>query len=1151
VGTFDAGNNDIRFQIEEESNTPQQNETVKNLRNSFIKLMNLGKDLDFVFAIMDKNNLIYDKDKITNLWNKTKAEIEQEYKNNLNDEQKTEDSIAETETKESGGNRKKRTFYYGRAYLGDLPKEVKDKMSKYDFDYTIQNQAKAEKEALEIINDIGLETAFELARTGKIRGGHKAIIYSKALEDINEKMLKTNDQIEKENLQDVMTNILNEFSDQLKEGGQFSSMMARIYKNSNLSYNADWRIKKYKDANNGEIPKEVEERFKELEEIIKAKDKEIAELEQKQKEAVTNDAITQIKEKAKSRKKEKLSVKTRIFADKFRRKGKTKPPVYTDEDGNEFEITQNAILSWNEIVEFGAIAIETSASLLEAVEKTISKLEEQEWYQKLSGKNKKKAKDALLEAFDEDNIIDEYFKIPKDVLYDLVEKGLSENQDYNIDNLVDDVYDLLGDSSLDKRDLRDKITNYGEQLKDTRDDIEKKITELKRTGKLLSAYEDLQNGIMPKRSGLTRDEMTLEQRDLRKQINELLKQMPQSEEEQSKIWKSALDAMEKRLTNRIEELQGEIDKGERLIKEKNKIELTDKILSLKQKVNELQKERDEKLGKTELSPEAKIKMFENLLTKNIKNLEDTIRFVNQHNSLPETKPKEKISSERIEELKAERQKQKETLNELLKQKGIAEKKRIELAKKRVQKSINDLKTKLENKDFSKTKRKPLPFEEELNKARIDRLKAKEEFDVAMYKAELDNRTKKQKVFDLFLDILNLPKALKATIDLSAPLRQGATLLATHPTIWKDAFVDMHKMAKNENVYNERLSNIKNADDFLLMMESGLSITDTDAKLKAKEELFMTDLPKKIPVFKFFHGASERAYSGFLNDLRVGVFRDGVRQLQNAGITYEDDPGAYKSLAKMVNNATGRGRSVTKDEGWNKILNTLFFSPKMIMSRFGMIADMFSNNDIVRKMAIKNMAGFVAYYGTLTALSSLAVSRYSDDDDDKDALKNSFNPLHTDFMKMRKGHTTYDLTAGFSQIFRTMARVMSGKRINSQNKEYNLDGSGYQRENRLSEIGRFLSNKFSPSARVIISTLLNKHPTDYYGKLEDATIKDYLEALLIPMSLEQAYELYTNDEIKASEAFLMTLLATYGVGVQQESSSNNKNSSKLRTETNKK
>ena len=1115
VGTFDAGNNDIRFQIEEESNTPQQNETVKNLRNSFIKLMNLGKDLDFVFAMMDKNNLIYDKDKITNLWNKTKAEIEQEYKNNLNDEQKTEDSIAETETKESGGNRKKRTFYYGRAYLGDLPKEVKDKMSKYDFDYTIQNQAKAEKEALEIINDIGLETAFELARTGKIRGGHKAIIYSKALEDINEKMLKTNDQIEKENLRDVMTDILNEFSDQLKEGGQFASMMARIYKNSNLSYNADWRIKKYKDANNGEIPKEVEERFKELEEIIKAKDKEIAELEQKQKEAVTNDAITQIKEKAKSRKKEKLSVKTRIFADKFRRKLKTKPPVFTDEDGNEIEITQNAILSWNEIVEFGAKAIETSASLLEAVEKTISKLEEQEWYQKLSGKNKKKAKDALLEAFDEDNIIDEYFKIPKDVLYDLVEKGLSENQDYNIDNLVDDVYDLLGDSSLDKRDLRDKITNYEEQLKDTRDDIEKKITELKRTGKLLSAYEDLQNGIMPIRSGLTRDEMTLEQRDLRKQINELLKQMPQSEEEQSKIWKSALDVMEKRLTN------------------------------------ELQKERDEMLGKTELSPEAKIKMFENLLTKNIKNLEDTIRFVNQHNSLPETKPKEKISSERIEELKAERQKQKETLNELLKQKGIAEKKRIELAKKRVQKSINDLKTKLENKDFSKTKRKPLPFEEELNKARIDRLKAKEEFDVAMYKAELDNRTKKQKVFDLFLDILNLPKALKATIDLSAPLRQGATLLATHPTIWKDAFVDMHKMAKNENVYNERLSNIKNADDFLLMMESGLSITDTDAKLKAKEELFMTDLPKKIPVFKFFHGASERAYSGFLNDLRVGVFRDGVRQLQNAGITYEDDPGAYKSLAKMVNNATGRGRSVTKDEDWNKILNTLFFSPKMIMSRFGMIADMFSNNDIVRKMAIKNMAGFVAYYGTLTALSSLAVSRYSDDDDDKDALKNSFNPLHTDFMKMRKGHTTYDLTAGFSQIFRTMARVMSGKRINSQNKEYNLDGSGYQRENRLSEIGRFLSNKFSPSARVIISTLLNKHPTDYYGKLEDATIKDYLEALLIPMSLEQAYELYTNDEIKASEAFLMTLLATYGVGVQQESSSNNKNSSKLRTETNKK
>ena len=335
-----------------------------------------------------------------------------------------------------------------------------------------------------------------------------------------------------------------------------------------------------------------------------------------------------------------------------------------------------------------------------------------------------------------------------------------------------------------------------------------------------------------------------------------------------------------------------------------------------------------------------------------------------------------------------------------------------------------------------------------------------------------------------------------------------------------------------------------------MTEAGLSITDTDARLMAKEELFMSNLPKYIPIFNKAHSFSERAYSGFLNELRVNVFRDGVRELEKAGITFRENPKAYKDLARVINNATGRGK-VTKDENVNKILNSIFFSPRMIVSRFGMITDMFSENPIVRRMAIKNMIGFTLYYGTMVTLSSLAVSKFSDDEDDEDALKNSFNPLHTDFMKIRKGHTTYDLTAGFSQIFRTMARVMSGKRINSQNKEYNLDGSGYQRENRLSEIGRFLSNKFSPSARVIISTLLNKHPTDYYGKLEDATIKDYLEALLIPMSLEQAYELYTNDEIKASEAFLMTLLATYGVGVQQESSSNNKNSSKLRTETNKK
>ena len=103
------------------------------------------------------------------------------------------------------------------------------------------------------------------------------------------------------------------------------------------------------------------------------------------------------------------------------------------------------------------------------------------------------------------------------------------------------------------------------------------------------------------------------------------------------------------------------------------------------------------------------------------------------------------------------------------------------------------------------------------------------------------------------------------------------------------------MAKNKEYYDKKLADIKLSDDYVLMTEVGLSITDIDARLMAKEELFMSNLPKYIPIFKQAHAFSERAYSGFLNELRVNVFRDGVKELEKAGITFRENPKAYKEL----------------------------------------------------------------------------------------------------------------------------------------------------------------------------------------------------------------------------------------------------------------
>ena len=51
---------------------------------------------------------------------------------------------------------------------------------------------------------------------------------------------------------------------EMRDAGRFSSMWARIYKNSPLGYNAQYYINNYKNNNGGEIPKEIEDKFKEM-----------------------------------------------------------------------------------------------------------------------------------------------------------------------------------------------------------------------------------------------------------------------------------------------------------------------------------------------------------------------------------------------------------------------------------------------------------------------------------------------------------------------------------------------------------------------------------------------------------------------------------------------------------------------------------------------------------------------------------------------------------------------------------------------------------------------------------------------------------------------------------------------------------------------
>jgi hypothetical protein len=67
------------------------------------------------------------------------------------------------------------------------------------------------------------------------------------------------------------------------------------------------------------------------------------------------------------------------------------------------------------------------------------------------------------------------------------------------------------------------LTGYGKQINPNADEITAKVNKLKEYGRLLSAYNDVMNGQMPKKSGLKREKPETRSRQLRRDINRLQK----------------------------------------------------------------------------------------------------------------------------------------------------------------------------------------------------------------------------------------------------------------------------------------------------------------------------------------------------------------------------------------------------------------------------------------------------------------------------------------------------------------------------------------------------------------------------------------------------------------------------------------------------
>jgi len=389
-----------------------------------------------------------------------------------------------------------------------------------------------------------------------------------------------------------------------------------------------------------------------------------------------------------------------------------------------------------------------------------------------------------------------------------------------------------------------------------------------------------------------------------------------------------------------------------------------------------------------------------------------------------------------------------------------------------------------------------------------------QFGAAFVKAILGQRPFGTRAWETTANVLNLPRALLASWDLSAPLRQGTLLFWGQPRQSIPALKDMVKAFGSEKFTIMLEESINSGKFAQLMRDAGLYIAPYKgeaAPLVQHEEAFMTKFARYIPLVKH----SERAYVTYLNKLRSDVFTYYANLWEGSEKATMEN---YKALAHAINVMSGRGDLPSFMRGSAAMWNAFFFSPRFISSRVMMPVELIRTSPAVRGMMARNIVSFVAANMLMFSLFWLATK------DTPDEMTLEVDPRSTDFGKIKVGNTRIDFWGGFQPYARFVVQLMAGQR------KYTTTGELNDLE-RLDLIGRFFRSKLSPAAGLVTDLLAGETFLGDEFALTEESMKNQAFQRLVPMFVQDMVDAMNEHGMTGIPMALPALLGanmqTYG------------------------
>jgi hypothetical protein len=714
------------------------------------------------------------------------------------------------------------------------------------------------------------------------------------------------------------------------------------------------------------------------------------------------------------------------------------------------------------------------------------------------------------------------------------------------DDVIDAVHGELQRMGVEvtRSQTMEAMSGYGDFRELSKDEVSIKLRGINGEIQQLLKLEDMQSGKAPKKTGSERREPTDEERRLIKQVNEAKKKGGYVVTDPERQLKSALGAAKTAMRNRIADLEQEIAKREKVVKESTPLQADAELTELRAKRDKLLEEHKKifPAKKSLLSDAQKLKMAEKAMDRQINELQadlDAGRLGSKPKGTPLTSPELEAKRKQLAALKGIREQARAASPEYQAQEAAKHTARYRKSLER-QKAFWEKRRDDARAGKLPEKRKPTPVSNEVLEKKYQIELVKRQARAEIEEAERAARGKVGKALGFGGDLLDLSRAIQTGFELSAVLRQGAAYTLGFPRQAIPAVVKsigaLFSRRADFAIHDNLMSRPNHAD----YARGGLDSTASDGPLSQREELLRSRIVSWLAQTEGAAWAlprwaaegvlgGERAFRSFLNTMRADLFdymKDSV-EASRPGTWSEDDA---KIIAKQSNIVSGRGTLLGAIG-----LSRIFFAPRWVWSRVqaaGSVASLTTGigwkGDAATRLAVGKVyvraaLGMAAFMALKHAIYSLTA------DDDEHKPEYEFDPRSSDFGKMRLGETRLDSGAGFNQLVVLAARLLTGQTKRGSGEIVSIRGEDvpHGADDSRDVIHRFLDSKLAPLPGAVMDFMAGKNIVG-----GESTASDILTSRVTPMTWSDIWEAekelnVPQGTVAAIEAFFGTGISTYG------------------------